>query len=217
MKRPQLTDIKVFFLINTLSENQFWPRAIVSGWPRFALECYIFTQHYEGAIYGRNCSLLSIECHHNINMMSVHDCPWLLASNILITRLHKLPSEWAYQAIQRLHWSPSHRKWAVRYRLGFVVRDKFEMETRSIHCYRPKHSGSYTKKSWELNAETKEISLDNSAKTCRGFSRYFTPVSCQRIIDGIKKGNFSFFTTWLATAVEVSHMMSCSHSIIQQI
>lgn len=44
--------------------------------------------------------LNSMKGHRNINMMRTCDCSWLLPSNMLITRLHRLPSERAYQGVQ---------------------------------------------------------------------------------------------------------------------
>lgn len=38
--------------------------------------------------------------HRYINMSRVCDCSWLLASDMLITRLHRLPSKRAYQGVQ---------------------------------------------------------------------------------------------------------------------
>lgn len=122
MKRPELIDIKVFFLIKLLSEKPFWPHAIVSVWPHFGPPGYKFTLHYRDAMKPITALYLNnIKCHHNINMMRVYDCPWLLASNMLITRLNRLPSKWAYQGVQ-LFLSSSHRKRAVGCRQGSVVK-----------------------------------------------------------------------------------------------
>lgn len=48
--------------------------------------------------------LKGINGHRNINMMRACDCSWLLTANMVITRLHRLPSERAYQGVQ---WFPS--------------------------------------------------------------------------------------------------------------
>ncbi len=58
--------------------------------------CYIIALH-----------LNSIKAHRNINTMRACDCSWLLASNMLITRLHRLPSERAYQGVQLFSSAPA--------------------------------------------------------------------------------------------------------------
>ena len=44
--------------------------------------------------------LKSTEGQRDVNMMRACDCSWLPASRMVITRLHRLPSEWAYQGVQ---------------------------------------------------------------------------------------------------------------------
>lgn len=58
--------------------------------------CYIIALH-----------LNSIKGHRNVNMMRACNCSWLLASNMLITRLHRLPSERAYQGVQLFPSAPA--------------------------------------------------------------------------------------------------------------
>lgn len=48
--------------------------------------------------------LKGINGHRNINMMRARDCSWLLTANMVITRLHRLPSERSYHSVQ---WFPS--------------------------------------------------------------------------------------------------------------
>ena len=78
--------------------------------------------------------LNSIKGHHNINMMRACDCSWLLASNMLITRLHGLPSDRAYQGVQ-LPQAPAtgNEGWSTF--MGGVVRERSPgMERRSVYA-----------------------------------------------------------------------------------
>ncbi len=51
--------------------------------------------------------LNNMKGHRNINMMRACDCSWLLAANTMITRLHRLPSERAYQGVQMFPSAPA--------------------------------------------------------------------------------------------------------------
>lgn len=102
-----------------------------------------------------------------INMSRVCDCSWLLASDMLITRLHRLPSKRAYQGVQLFPSATvtGNKGCGTFTECGESAADGNEQRWCTIISQNPLHTTAVHQGNWELNAEDNDLAANIKNKS----------------------------------------------------